>query len=294
VTASAEDLGRVAPEAGVLGFLHHVPEDRVLRLRNPIQGDKPLLRPTLVPSLLAIAAENRKHETGARFFELARVYLPEAADTLPREANVAALVLSGRREPVGRFSDEGELDFFDLKGAVEALIGRLGIAGTTLEPTRHAALHPGRAAALCLGGHPVGVLGELRPDRAAAFGLEDGRVCVAELDLDALLPAVGTSGREVRAPRFLPVEQDFAVVVEEETPAAAVARALLAAAGALATRIALFDVYRGPQVGEGRKSLAYRVTFTAPDRALTDDELGKTRDRIGKVLAQRVGGELRG
>ncbi|MDP9365560.1 MAG: phenylalanine--tRNA ligase subunit beta [Chloroflexota bacterium] len=294
VTAAADELARVAPEAGALGFLHRVPEDRVLRLRNPIQGDKPLLRPTLVPSLLAIAAENRKHEAGVRFFELARVYLPEEEGQLPREANVAALVLSGRREPVGRFAGEGDLDFFDLKGTVEALIGRLGIAGTTFEPTRHAALHPGRAAALCLGGRSVGVLGELRPDRAAAFGLEDGRVCVAELDLDALLPVIGTSGREVRAPRFLPVEQDFAIVVAEEVLAADVERALLAGAGALATGVTLFDVYRGPQVGEGRKSLAYRVTFTAPDRALTDDELGKTRGRIGKVLAQRVGGELRG
>ena len=170
----------------------------------------------------------------------------------------------------------------------------LGGAGATFERTGHAALHPGRAAALCLDGQPVGLLGELRPDAAAAFGLEEGRVAVAEVDLDALLPAVGAAGREVRAPLFLPVEQDFAVVVAEETPAAEVQRALLAGAGALATGIALFDVYRGPQVGEGRKSLAYRVTFTAPDRALTDDELGKTRARIGKVLAQRVGGELRG
>jgi phenylalanyl-tRNA synthetase beta chain len=97
----------------------------------------------------------------------------------------------------------------------------------------------------------------------------------------------------LRVPRFLPVEQDFAVVVDEATPAAAVEAALLAGAGPLATGIALFDIYRGPQLGEGRKSLAYRVTFTAPDRALTDAELGKARERIGKTLAQRVKGELR-
>ena len=136
------------------------------------------------------------------------------------------------------------------------------------------------------------MLGELRPDVAESFGIEVPRVAVAELDLDALRAAASPVAG-AKSPRYLPVQQDFAVVVSEETPAAAVEAALLGGAGALATGIALFDVYRGPQLGEGRKSLAYRVTFTAPDRALTDAELGKVRDRIGKVLGQRVKGELR-
>ena len=266
------------------------------------------MRPTLLPSLLAVAAENLKHERGVRLFELARVYLPRADvgavrdrqgdGALPREANAAALVLAGRREPVSRFAGEGELDFFDLKGVIEAVVGRTGVVGATFERVEQGGhtdspLHPGRAAALCVGDQMVGLLGELRPDRAAAFGLEERRVCVAELDLDALLAATQAAPAEVRVPRFLPVEQDFAVVVVESTPAAEVERALLAGAGPLATGIALFDIYRGPQVGEGRKSLAYRVTFTAPDRALTDAELGRVRERIGKTLVQRVGGELR-
>ncbi|CAA9586235.1 MAG: Phenylalanyl-tRNA synthetase beta chain [uncultured Thermomicrobiales bacterium] len=294
VAAAEEELARVAPEAGTVGFLHALPTERALRLRNPIQSERGVLRPTLLPALLAAASENRKHEAGVRLFELARVYLPRGADELPREANLAGIVLAGRRDAVGRFADDAALDFFDLKGMVEAVVVGLGVLGATFERAEHAALHPGRAAALCLSGERVGLLGELRPDRAAAFGLEDDRVCVAELDLDALLPAAAAGIREVRVPRFLPVEQDFAVVVAEEAAAGEVEQALLTGAGALATRIALFDVYRGPQVGEGRKSLAYRVTFTAPDRALTDAELGKARGRIGKVLKQRVGGELRG
>ena len=93
-------------------------------------------------------------------------------------------------------------------------------------------------------------------------------------------------------PRFLPVEQDFAIVVDEEMPAADVEAALRAGAGPLATTVTLFDIYRGPQTGENRKSLAYRVTFTAPDRALTDAELGKVRERIARSL-RKIGGELR-
>jgi phenylalanyl-tRNA synthetase beta chain len=97
---------------------------------------------------------------------------------------------------------------------------------------------------------------------------------------------------DISVPRFLPVEQDFAIVVTEEAPAAGVEAALRAGAGPLATAVTLFDIYRGPQIGDNRKSLAYRVTFTAPDRALTDAELGKVRDRIARSL-QKIGGELR-
>jgi phenylalanyl-tRNA synthetase beta chain len=254
------------------------------------------LRPTLLPSLLTVTAENLKHESGVRLFELSRVYLPTPAGSdspLPREANAAALVLAGRREPISRFAAEGELDFFDLKGAVESVLTRFGLTNPHFERASHPALHPGRAATVSINGTLIGLLGELRPDRAADFGIEGPRVAVAELDLDALFAASVIEVTGVTVPRFLPVEQDFAVVVAEETPAATVEQALRAGAGPLATGVALFDIYRGPQLGDGRKSLAYRVTFTAPDRALTDNELGKVRDRISKTLERRVAGALR-
>jgi phenylalanyl-tRNA synthetase beta chain len=118
------------------------------------------------------------------------------------------------------------------------------------------------------------------------------RVAVAEIDLDALREVAHPIPANVSVPRFLPVEQDFAIVVAEETPAAGVEAALRAGAGPLATVVTLFDIYRGPQIGGNRKSLAYRVTFTAPDRALTDAELGTVRDRIARSL-RKIGGELR-
>ena len=204
------------------------------------------------------------------------------------------MVFAGRREPLGRFSaaDNGELDFFDLKGTIEALITRLGVNESEFRGIDSAALHPGRAAGLFARGDQIGILGELRPDRAQAFGIEAPRVAVAEIDLDALREVAHPIPADVSVPRFLPVEQDFAIVVAEETPAAGVEAALRAGAGPLATAVTLFDIYRGPQIGEERKSLAYRVTFTAPDRALTDAELGKVRDRIARSL-QKIGGELR-
>jgi phenylalanyl-tRNA synthetase beta chain len=293
VAISDNDLRRLDPDGEQSAGVHPVDLASLIRLRNPLQADRGVLRPTLLPSLLTVAAENLKHEGGVRLFETARVYLPSNGE-LPCEANVLGMVYAGQREPLGRFSaaDNGELDFFDLKGAIEALLSRLGVDGIEFRRIDSAALHPGRAAGLFAGGDRIGILGELRPDRAQSFGIEADRVAVAEIDLDALRAVAHPVPSDISVPRFLPVEQDFAIVVTEESPAAGVEAALRAGAGPLATAVTLFDIYRGPQIGEGRKSLAYRVTFTAPDRALTDAELGKVRDRIARSL-QKIGGELR-
>lgn len=293
VTASEQHLLALgADDQGAVGLLHRAPLTALVRLRNPLQSDRSLLRPTIVPSLLEVAAENLKHQTAVRLFEIARVYLPQGRDELPREANVCALLLAGQRDAVGRFALPGDLDFFDLKGIVDVIARHTGIR-PSFDVAAVPGLHPGRAATFAHAGKVVGLLGELRPDIAPDFGLADHRVAVAEIDLDALLEAAHAAATEIRVPRFLPVQQDFAVVVAEKTPAAAVEQALLTGAGALATDIVLFDVFRGAQIGENRKSLAYRVTFTAPDRALTDADLGKARGRIEKVLAQKVSGTLR-
>jgi phenylalanyl-tRNA synthetase beta chain len=286
------DLRRLDPEDSASAGAITVPLAKTIRLRNPLQADRDLLRPTLLPSLLTIAAENLKHERGVRLFEIARVYLP-SDDELPREVPMLGIVLAGQREPLSRFATPGELDYFDLKGVVDALVDHLGVENVVIGPTHHPALHPGRAAGLFIGEERIGILGELHPERARAFDIDTARVAVAEIDLDRLRAAAHPIPADVKAPRFLPVEQDFAIVVAEETPAAEVVKALRAGAGPLATGGILFDVYRGAQIGEGRKSLAYRVTFTAPDRALTDAELVKVRERIARSLRTRVGGELR-
>src|SRR5215218_6334043 len=158
VTISEEDLRRLDPDAEQSVGAHAVDLSALIRLRNPLQADRDVLRPTLLPSLLAIAAKNLKHEGGVRLFEIARVYLPSSGE-LPREANVLGMVLSGRREPLGRFSasDNGELDFFDLKGTIEALITRLGVHDSAFRAIESAALHPGRAAGLFARGDQIGI-----------------------------------------------------------------------------------------------------------------------------------------
>ncbi len=281
----------------VVGTLDRRPAGRLLTLVNPLQADRPYLRNTLVPSLLAVAAENRKHENRVALFEVGRTFRPVEGQELPDEVATLGLVMSGARHLPDRFATADKLDYFDAKGVLEAVFG-VDTLTESLTFSRSAEplpfLHPGRSADLMLGTHRVGVLGELRPDVTRLAGFEDARVIVAEIDLQAVFAAREARSTGMRVPRFLPAEQDFAIVVDRSVPAEEVRQALTSGAGPLATGMTLFDVFEGEQLGEGKKSLAWRVTFEAPDRALTDAELVKTRARIEKVLKQRVSGVLRG
>ena len=299
-TIGAPDLdaleGGSVDDATAVGFLDRRPAGSLVRLVNPIQAERPYLRNTLVPSLLGVAAANRKHEPGVALFEVGRTFRPVAGLELPDEITMMALVVAGARRPLNRFAPVGEADYFDGKGRIDAALAGERFAVTPAwrrmaDPLPF--LHPGRVAELVLDERVVGILGELRPDVAQAFGLEE-RVTVGEMDLVALYAARSSTDTGVRVPRFLPAQQDFAVIVSDDVPAADVRAALAVGAGPLATDILLFDLFAGPQLGEGKKSLAWRVTFEAPDRALTDAELVKTRGRIEKVLKQRVNGVLRG
>jgi phenylalanyl-tRNA synthetase beta chain len=252
----------------------------------------------LIPALVEATVDNLKHERSVRFFEIAPVFLPASGAPLPDQPSTLGLVVAGSRDAFNRFtssaSELDQLDFFDVKGMVETALGRVGAKEVRWVPATHPALHPVRTAEISAGGQTVGIAGELRPDLVRTIGLEETRVAVAEIDLAALRKiAAAAPGFVATVPRFLPVEQDFAVVVDHERPAADVERALRSGAGPLATDVVLFDVYAGEQLGSGKKSLAFRVTFTAPDRALTDGELGKVRKRIERTLTQQVGGTLR-
>jgi phenylalanyl-tRNA synthetase beta chain len=293
VTVSADDLAPFDSEDEATGIVQSAPKSELLRVINPLQSDRNLLRPTLIPSLLSSVNENLKHSSAVRLFELARVYVPTGRDQLPDEIEIAGIVLTGKREPLSRFSLTGDLDYFDLAGVVEEVFSRTGLQDIKIEQANQPGLHPGRTAAAFVGDRRIAIFGELSPSVAEQWDLADHRVCAGEIDLRAVLELQPERVGEISVPKFLPVEQDFAIVVDEPMAAAEVESALRSGAGPLATRIVLFDIYRGPQIGEGKKSLAYRVTFTAPDRALTDAELTKVRSRIERAIAQQVSGSLR-
>jgi phenylalanyl-tRNA synthetase beta chain len=279
--------------------------EHLVRLVNPMNEEQPLLRTSLLPRLITAVAENLKHQKSVRLFEIGHTFFGTEPNELPHEPSHLAIVAAGYREDFDRFAPQIRklsakesaaqmLDFFDVKGALDTAITRASNAEITYESTTHPALHPGRTARVLTNGEWIGTIGEVRPDLAKELGVSEMRLAVAEIDLPKLRSLSDPEGKSViKVDHFLPVEQDFAFLVDTSVPAADVEQALRRNAGQLLTNIVLFDVFEGEQLGAGKKSLAYRLTFTAPDRALTDAELEKQRKKIQKGVKALVGGEMR-
>jgi phenylalanyl-tRNA synthetase beta chain len=288
-----EDEGNLWPQGsrGELG--------NYLRVRNPLSADRAYLRQTLLSSLLHTTRENLRFLDRVAIFEIGAVYLPVEGQTLPDEPRRLSIVMTGPREARSWMAgqDRTPMDFYALKGVVETLLSGLGLEGT-FESGEHPALHPGRCAQVSVAlptgdSNVVGAMGELHPSVRDAFGLPEQPVCALEFDLDELLAAWGAARSMVAISVHPPVYEDLAVVVDENVPAVRV-RDLIAQTGASLVRsVVLFDVYRGEQVGAGRKSLAYRLTYQADDRTLTDREVAKLRGKIVRRLERELNAMLR-
>ena len=261
---------------------------------NPISADRVVMRRTLVPGLLEVLAHNARLRDRLGFFEIGPVFLPGEAAGLPAEPRRVAIGMAGRVASASwRDTDPPRLDFFDLKGVIEALMQGLHLSEARFEPASHPTFAPGRCARLVLSGRPVGLFGEVHPKVQAAFDLAGGPISVAELDLEATLALVGPTHAVSAVPRFPPALQDIALVVDETVPAAELSGAIRAAGSALLADVRLFDVYRGRQVATGKKSLAFSLVFQAADRTLTDAEVEAEKQRIVEVLSRRTGAQLR-
>jgi phenylalanyl-tRNA synthetase beta chain len=289
------------------------PRRRTVRVTNPLSDEEPLLRTTLLPPLLGTLRRNLgRGQRDLALYELGPVFLATGAEgrppmmgvaDRPDEADLAAAhrfvpdqpwhvaaVLAGDVEPAGWWGGGRPATWAD---AVEA--GRIAVSAAGLRATVRAAAqppwHPGRCAEILVEGRAVGYAGELHPAVCSALDLPR-RTVAMELDLDAVpLPGVTPAPRISTYP---PALIDVALVVDAATPAADVADALAEGAGELLERVRLFDVYASEQLGVGRRSLAYKLTFRAPDRTLTVEEAVAARDSAVAVAAERYGAVLRG
>ena len=265
-----------------------------VELRNPISADRGMMRHELLPGVLEVVAANARQRDSLALFEIGPVFLPAPGEQLPREPRRLAIVLAGAREPASWDRQEAPAyDVYDLKGIVEALAEDLQLPPLTASAGEHPGFRPGRTALLELAGAPLGALGELDPAVRAGYELPFGNVLAAELDLERLLEAIPERFAAAAVSAFPPVVEDLAFEVADEVAAASVAERIAAAGGDLLRRVELFDVFRGEQLGAGRKSLAYRLTYQADDRTLTDPEVAKVRRAVVAAVERATGGRLR-
>ncbi|MGV0645042.1 phenylalanine--tRNA ligase subunit beta [Mycolicibacterium sp. XJ879] len=289
------------------------PRRSTTRVLNPLEADRPHLATTLLPGLLE--ALNRNVSRGAgdvSLFAIAQVVEPTAQArpveriatdrrptddeitaldaSLPRQPQHVAAVLTGLREPVGPWGPGRSAEASDAFEAVR-LIGRVTGVDLVLRPAQHLPWHPGRCAEVLVGDIVVGHAGELHPAVLERSGLPK-RTCAVELDLDAV-PIVERRPAPAVSP-FPAVFQDVSLVVDADVAAQSVVEAVREGAGPLVEDVRLFDVYAGPQIGEGRKSLTLALRFRAPDRTLTEDEASAAREAAVQAAAARVGAVQRG
>ena len=326
-----ETVGWTFASPGVADRLRldaHDPRRAAPVVENPLSEEQSLLRTTLLGSLLDTAARNHaRGMSDLRLFEVGTVFaLPGGSDlsgasdgqmgaeparasssTAPagllrtgdtlRETGVTerrslAVLLSGRlHEPSWGVPEPPPADFYAAKGVLEALAATLRVEGIELAPDPQPFLHPGRAAAVTLGGgEPIGWLGELHPLVAESWELP--AASCFEIDLDRLIAAAPAETGYEDLIGYPPLRQDIAVVLSLDVPAAHVLSAVREAAGELLRDARVFDVYTGAQVGEGKRSLALALSFRAADRTLTDEDVAPVQERIVAALGA-LGGELR-
>jgi phenylalanyl-tRNA synthetase beta chain len=276
-----------------------LPPAEYVTLKNPISSDRTVMRHSLLTGVLEVAANNLRHTDDVRLFEIGSVYLPRPDAKLPDEPRRLGVVLCGKQaqefwgEPAK--GPAAALDFFDLKGVIEALADQLHLEQVAYRPAPSVALlHPGQAAELVVGGKAVGVFGQLHPKVAEPFGLGGRQVLAGELDLDAIRAALPVRYLYKSVPRFPAALRDVAVIVDESVTAERVAKEIRAAGGDLLRDLRLFDLYRGDSIAAGLKSLAYALTYQAEDRTLTDKEVDKAHKKIEDRLKHVLKAQIRG
>ncbi len=282
-------LGRA--EIDALGLPESDRRRLMVAVRNPLSEEQGFMRSSLLPSILgALRTNQARGRSDVAVFEVGRVFFP-SDDEVPFQPQRLSFAAVGRRPGPRWEHRETERDARDAVGVWETLATALGV-GYTLEQGEEAPFHPGRCGIVSIDGSAVGAVGELHPSVAEASGV-DGRVALGDFDLEVLLAERAPWTFHVPSP-LPPVVFDLAFDLEESVSAAALMTAIGEAAGTDLERLELFDLFSGPPLDQGRKSIAVRLTFRHGVRTLTDDELVPVREAIVERVRTVLGGRLRG
>lgn len=265
-----------------------LPEDselrRVVTIKNPLGEDYSVMRTTTLASMMESLARNySRNNSEAYLFEIGKVYIPSEDPTeLPTEKNILTIGIYG------------DVDYLNIKGIVENLIDGLGVKGVKfLRESENPSFHPGKTAKLIVGRKTeAGVFGEIHPDVNENFGIEVP-CFVAEINLDVIYDNAELERKYKVLPKFPAVTRDIALLVDEEILVQDIEDTIRRAGGNIVEKVELFDIYRGEQVEEGKKSIAYAIVYRNESKTLTDKEVNKVHDKILRALEHKLGAILR-
>lgn len=255
----------------------------VVKIKNPLGEDYSVMRTTSIASMMeSLARNNNRSNESAALFEIGKVYIPdEDINKIPEERNIVTIGIYGN------------VDYFHLKGIVENLLDTLGVKNPSFRrESENPSFHPGKTAALYVRNKFAGVLGEVHPDVAENFEMEE-RCYIAELDLDLLYSACNLEKKYKALPKFPAVTRDIAILVDDSILVQEIEEAIKKAGGNILESIKLFDVYKGKQIPEDKKSIAYALVYRAEEKTLKDEEVNKVHDKILRSLEHKLGAVLR-
>ncbi|KGM97308.1 phenylalanyl-tRNA synthetase subunit beta [Clostridium novyi A str. 4552] len=261
-----------------------VPEDSELRkvvtIRNPLGEDYSIMRTTSIPSMMESLSRNySRNNSEVRLFEIGKIYIPNENE-LPEERNIISLGMYGN------------VDYLDLKGVVENIIDELGVEKVKFQrESENPSFHPGKTAALYIKKEFIGVVGEIHPDVAEKYEVDE-RCYVAELNMDILLKHTKVQKKYIPLPKFPAVTRDLAVIIDRDILVQEIEDIIKNQGGKLLESAKLFDVYEGKQIPDNKKSIAYSLVYRG-DRTLTDKDVNKVHDKIVRALEHKLGAELR-
>lgn len=278
----------------------NIPQDSPLRkavpIMNPLSDEYPLVRTTLLSSIFDNLARNlaRKNDDVA-LFEVGSVFFPKALPVteLPDEVVKIAGAITGRRNTQGWNQANDMVDFYDAKGIIEELLANLRVTRYTVEAGTHYAMHPGKTALFKKGRDVIATVGEVHPAVLSAYGITKP-VYIFELDATTVMKYMAKDLKYKALPKYPATSRDLAMLVDVDVNAADIEKAMTKAAGQNLTQITLFDVYTGKQVEEGKKSLAFSLTFQSNDKTLTDAEIDPAIEKIVAKLQKDFNANLRG
>jgi phenylalanyl-tRNA synthetase beta chain len=269
------------------------PENYV-RLLNPIAPERSVMRQSLLASVLEILEKNARIREHLAFFEIGAEFIYEQKNSLPLEPRKLVIGMSGKRSnPSWDLQTSGNLDFFDLKGVLDAMLQKIHLQDVSFQPAKHPSLHPGKCAQISVNNTMIGVFGEIHPRVKQNYDFLTPAVYIAEIDLEALLPLIPLRFETSPVSVFPPVLEDIALIVEETIPADKVEALIRQTGGKLLADVRLFDVYRGDRIGAGKKSLAYSLTYQALNHTIESAESTALRNKIVRRLEREIGAVLR-
>ncbi len=266
-----------------IGWPADEPLRESMRILNPLGEDTSIMRTTALPSMLEVLQRNYNYRNrDVKLYELGKVYLPGGADGLAVEPKFLTLGGYG-----------AGMDFFAVKGTVEAVLKAVRARDVSFYPCGDdPSYHPGRCAGVRAGEQHIGVVGQIHPAVAANYGVDTELYC-AELSVEALLAARGADPEYIPLPKYPPITRDIAVVCGEEVTVGALENAIRKGARGLLKEVSLFDVYRGKNLGEGKKSVAFNLVLRADDRSLTGEEADEDVKSVLETLEKECGAVLR-